>query len=83
MIYFEIIQSPDSGVKSSFKYLKNEVFLGKKSKDLHINDPELKNNHISIKIESNNIFVQPQEEIQYYLINKKDRLVLKKLKSMI
>jgi hypothetical protein len=59
MIHLEIIQCPDLNVKSTFKYFKNELYLGSGSPDLSINDPSLQANHLLIEIPEKDLLAHP------------------------
>jgi hypothetical protein len=81
MIEFEVTESPDQNVKSVFKFYKNEIFLGTKSPDLTIIDPELKPLHLLIEIPETDLLVHPQKDVAYYLINGKRSTTIRKIKN--
>ncbi|HXH73364.1 MAG TPA: FHA domain-containing protein [Bacteriovoracaceae bacterium] len=81
MIHFEIIQSPDLNVKTSFQYHKNEVYIGSESADLSIADPGLLSSHLMIEIPEKELLVHPQKEVSFYLINGKRTTSIRKIKA--
>ena len=81
MIQFEVIQSPDSNVLASFKFLKNDVYLGSLTGDLVIRDPELSKSHLMLEVVEGDFLVHPQKDVPYYLINGKRSTSIKKIKA--
>jgi hypothetical protein len=80
MIQFEVLSSPDANVVASFKFVKNEVYLGSKALDLSIDDPALLKNHLLIEIPENELIAHPQKGVEHYLINGKRATAIKKIK---
>lgn len=81
MIHFEILQSPDLNVRTSFQYHKNEIYLGSESPDLSIADPGLLKSHLLIEIPEKDLLVHPQKEVTSYLLNGKRTTSIRKVKS--
>lgn len=80
MIHFEITQSPDLNVLTSFKFMKNEIYLGRRAHDLSIADLALKNIHLLLEIPESELLVHPQKDVDHYLINGKRATSIRKLK---
>lgn len=81
MIHFEIIQSPDLNVKTSFQYFKNEVYIGSKALDLAIADPGIRDCHLLIEVPEKDLLVHPQKDVEFYLINGKRATTIRKIKT--
>ncbi len=81
MIHFEITEGPDLNARSSYRYEKNEVYLGSDSFDLCINDPSLKHSHLLLEIPQNDLLAHPQKDVEFYLINGKRATSIRKIKS--
>lgn len=80
MIHFEITQSPDGDVKSKFKFLQNEIYLGKKNGNLVIDDPSLHDTHLMIEVVEGELLVHPQKIVSHYLIDGKRATTIRKIK---
>lgn len=80
MINFEIKECPDSNVISSFKYFQNQIYLGRTSGDLWIDDNDLKATHVMIEVIGKELLIHPQKGVEFYLINGKRASTIKKLK---
>ena len=80
MIHFEITKSPDLNVISTFKYFKNEIYLGKNALDLNIVDSSLKKEHLLLEIPENDLLIHPQKDVEFYLLNGKRATSIRKLK---
>ncbi len=71
MIKFEIIESPDLEVLSTFEYFHNLIYIGRTSGNLTIQDPGLLKSHLMLEVVDQEMIVHPQKEVEYYLINGK------------
>lgn len=80
MIQFEVIQSPDTNVKSEFKYFQNQIYLGKNTGDLWIDDNELYASHAMLEVIEKDLLIHPQRGVEFYLINGKRASNVRKLK---
>lgn len=80
MIHFEITQSPDLNVLTSFRFMKNEIYLGRRAHDLSISDLALKNIHLLLEIPETELLIHPQKDVDHYLINGKRATSIRKLK---
>lgn len=80
MINLEIVDSPDENVVTSFNFYNNQIYIGRDSGDLHINDPELLKNHVMLETIENELFIHPQKHVVFFLINGKRATTLRKLK---
>jgi hypothetical protein len=80
MINFEIIESPDANVKTSYKYFKNDLYLGRELGDLLIQDPNLLPSQLMIEILEEELLVHPQKGVESYLLNGKRATSIRKVK---
>lgn len=80
MINFEIIEGPDHNVLASYKYFQNQIYLGRNSGDLWINDGDLFTSHIMLEVLGAELLIHPQKGVEFYLINKKRASNIRKLK---
>lgn len=80
MIEFEIVEGPDTDVRSTFKYHRNQVYLGYSSGDLFIKDKALKPSHLMIEAIGPDLLVHPQKDVEHYLINGKRATTIRKIK---
>jgi hypothetical protein len=80
MIEFEIIKSPDEDIIEKFKFYKNEIILGKKSRDLSIDDKSLRNHHLHLYVQKNDLYVLALEGVDFFLVNGKRSTGTKKIK---
>lgn len=80
MIKLEITESPDNNVISAFTYFQNQIYLGRNSGDLWINDNELLTSHIMLEVIDKDLLIHPQSGVEYYLLNGKRASVIRKLK---
>ncbi|MCM2349535.1 MAG: hypothetical protein NDI69_05905 [Bacteriovoracaceae bacterium] len=80
MINFEIQESPDSNVIAVFKYFQNQIYLGRNSGDLWINDNELFPGHVMLEVMDQNLLIHPMRDVTYFLINGKRATNIRKLK---
>jgi phage terminase large subunit len=79
MIHFQITQSPDLNVVTTFKYFLNQLYLGR-SGDLAIQDPELKRLHVMIEVIGQDLLIHPQGQVESFQINGKRATAIRKLK---
>lgn len=80
MIEIQVIESPDENIVTSFKYFQNQIYLGRSSGDLWINDPSLATSHVMLEVIDKDLLIHPQKGIEYYLINGKRASAIRKLK---
>lgn len=80
MIHFEVIQCPNPNAQTTFKFLKNEVYVGKDKGDLSLGDPALESSHLLIEVPEQDLLVHPQKNVEYYLLNGKRTTSIRKLK---
>lgn len=80
MINFEIINSPDSNVISEFKYFQNQIYLGRTTGDLWIDDQDLLTSHIMLEVIEKDLLIHPQKSVEFYLLNGKRATAIRKLK---
>jgi len=80
MINFEITSSPDSNVESTFMFYQNQVYIGRNSGNLWINDRELFHSHALLEVVGKDLLIHPQKGVEFYLINSKRASAIRKLK---
>ena len=80
MIKFKIFKSPDPSVITEFRFLKNEIHLGREKGDLQIQDLDLHSGHIMMEIVGPDLLIHPQRQVDHYLINGKRTTAIRKLK---
>ncbi len=81
MIKFEIIESPDLEVLSTFEYFHNLIYIGRTTGNLTIQDPALLKSHLMIEVVDQDVIVHPQKEVEFYLINGKRSTTPRKLRA--
>lgn len=82
MIEFQVLQSPDLNAVAPFKYSLNQVYIGRTSGDLWLNDPHLRPAHILLEVVGTELLVHPQRGVEYFLINGKRASAVRKIKLM-
>lgn len=80
MIKFQITESPDKEVISTFEYHQNQIYLGRNSGNLTISDPELRKSHLMIEVIGEDVLVHPQKDVSHYLINGKRATTPRKIR---
>lgn len=80
MIEFKILQGPDENVISSYKFFQNQIYLGRTSGDLQINDNNLYQSHAMLEVIGKELLIHPQRGVEFYLINGKRASTVRKLK---
>jgi len=80
MIHFEVIESPDQNVLSSFKYFQNQIYVGRSIGDLWIADNSLLVSHVMLEVIGKELLIHPQKGVEYFLINGKRASNIRKLK---
>ena len=80
MINFKITQSADPNVLSPFKFFQNQIYLGRTSGDLWINDLDLLPIHLMLEIHEKDLLVHPQKGVEFYLLNGKRATAIRKIK---
>jgi hypothetical protein len=80
MINFEVIQSADPNVLSAFKFFQNQIYLGRTSGDLWINDRDLLPIHLMLEVHEKDLLLHPQKGVEFYLLNGKRATAIRKLK---
>ncbi len=79
MIKFEILESPDHEVLSTFEYFHNLIYIGRTSGNLTIQDPALLKSHLMLEVVGQDVIVHPQKSVEFYLINGKRATTPRKL----
>lgn len=80
MINIEIQESPDANALAPFKYFHNQIYLGRSSGDLWIDDPDLFPTHIMLEVIGHELLIHPQKDVEFFLINGKRASNIRKLK---
>lgn len=80
MIHFEVSESPDQNVISSFKYFQNQIYVGRTMGDLWINDNSLLTSHLMLEVIGKELLIHPQKGVEFFLINGKRSTNIRKLK---
>ena len=81
MIHLEIISSPDSNILTQFQFFQNELYLGRNSGNLHIQDPALLGSHMMVEVVEKDLIIHPQKGVESYLIDGKRSSTIRKIKS--
>lgn len=80
MIHFEVTESPDQNVLSSFKYFQNQIYVGRSTGDLWIGDNSLLVSHLMLEVIGKELLIHPQKGVEFFLINGKRASNIRKLK---
>jgi hypothetical protein len=80
MIHLEIISSPDSNILTQFQFFQNEVYLGRNSGNLHIQDPALLGSQVMVEVVEKDLIIHPQKGVESYLIDGKRASTIRKIK---
>ena len=80
MIHLEIISSPDSNILTQFQFFQNEVYLGRNSGNLHIQDPALLGSQVMVEVVEKDLIIHPQKGVESYLIDGKRSSTIRKIK---
>jgi hypothetical protein len=80
MINLEITESPDDNVITEFRYFQNQIYLGRTSGDLWIQDNELRASHLMLEVIGQDLLIHPQRDVEFYLLNGKRASAIRKLK---
>jgi hypothetical protein len=81
MILLEITTSPDKNVLNKFEFFQNQLYLGRHSVSLNINDPSLLDSHVMIEVVENDLILHPQSGVASYLIDGKRSSTIRKIKA--
>jgi hypothetical protein len=81
MIHIEIISSPDSNILTQFQFFQNELYLGRNSGNLHIQDPVLLGSHVMVEVVEKDLIIHPQKGVEFYLIDGKRSSTIRKIKT--
>ncbi len=81
MIHLEIISSPDSNILTQFHFFQNELYLGRNSGNLHIQDPALLGSHVMVEVVEKDLIIHPQKGVEFYLIDGKRSSTIRKIKT--
>lgn len=80
MIEFEVVESSDLNSLSTYQFFQNQVYIGRTSGDLLIQDSNLHSSHAIIEIVENELLLHPQKDVEFFLINGKRATAIRKIK---
>lgn len=80
MINLEITESPDNNILSVFTYFQNQIYLGRTSGDLWINDNDILPSHVMLEVIGTDLLIHPQKDVEFYLLNGKRASSIRKIK---
>ncbi len=80
MIHLEITSGPDQNAMSSYQYFQNQIYLGRSSGDLHINDKNILPAHVMLEVIEKDLIIHPQKGVEFFLLNGKRASAIRKLK---
>lgn len=80
MITLEIQQSADANVLNSYQFFQNQIYLGRSSGDLWIDDHGLLASHAMLEVIGKELLIHPQKDVEFFLINGKRASNIRKLK---
>ena len=80
MINLEITESPDNNILSAFTYFQNQIYLGRTSGDLWINDNDILPSHVMLEVIGTDLLIHPQKDVEFYLLNGKRASSIRKIK---
>lgn len=81
MIHLEVLGGPDKNALGSFQFFQNEIYLGKTSGDLQLEDPQLLDSHLMIEVVEKDLIIHPQRDVEYYLLDGKRSSTIRKVKA--
>ncbi|MFL5784370.1 MAG: FHA domain-containing protein [Bacteriovoracaceae bacterium] len=81
MIKFQITESPDQEVLSTFEYFHNLIYIGRTTGNLTIQDPQILRSHLLIEVIGGDVIVHPQKDVEHYLLNGKRATTPRKIKN--
>lgn len=80
MIALEIQNSTDLNVLNLYRFFQNQIYLGRNSGDLWIDDNALLSSHVMLEVLGKELIVHPQKGVEFFLINGKRASNIRKLK---
>lgn len=80
MIEFEVVESSDLNSLSTYQFFQNQIYIGRTSGDLVIQDSSLRTSHGIIEIVENELLFHPQKDVEFFLINGKRATTIRKIK---
>lgn len=80
MINLEIISGPDINTLNEYKFFQNQIYLGRTTGDLWIDDPEVLPSHLLLEVIGKDLLIHPQKNVEFYLLNGKRSTTIRKLK---
>lgn len=81
MIEFEVVESSDLNSLSTYQFFQNQIYIGRTSGDLVIQDSQLRSSHGILEIIENELLIHPQKDVEFFLINGKRATTIRKIKA--
>lgn len=81
MIHLEILSGPDRNALGNFHYFQNEIYLGRTSGDLRLQDQQLNESHLMIEVVEKDLIIHPQKNVEFYLIDGKRASTIRKIRA--
>lgn len=81
MIHIQIVQSPDNNILTEFRYFQNQLYVGRSTGELWIQDKDLFASHIMLEVIGKDLLIHPQRGVEFYLLNGKRASAIRKLKT--
>jgi hypothetical protein len=79
MIKLQVISSNNQELIGEIVFYKNQIYIGKDSNEILISEDTIVHKHISLEIFPNGIFLYPNNNIDFYLINGKRAISYRKI----
>lgn len=80
MINLEIQKSTDNNVLNTYQFFQNQIYLGKSTGDLCIDDNGILPSHVMLEVLGKELLIHPQKGVDFFLINGKRASNIRKLK---
>jgi hypothetical protein len=80
MINFVVNESPDNNVITSFQFFQNQIYLGRTSGNLCIDDKSLRESHVMLEVIGKELLIHAQKDVDFFLINGKRASAIRKIK---
>ncbi len=80
MINLEIQKSTDNNVLNNYQFFQNQIYLGRNTGDLCIEDNSILPSHVMLEVLGKELLIHPQKGVDFFLINGKRASNIRKLK---
>jgi hypothetical protein len=71
MIQLQVNSSPDLDMIGEALYYHQNLWFGRNQGDILINDPEMLNRHLQLKVSKKGLFAHPHPDLEYFHVNGK------------